>query len=343
LYELTKLGYQSIFEHHLHSNYAIGRIATHSNGIYKILSPQGEFQSQCSGKFYHLADEARDFPCVGDWVLFEPFISDGKGMIHKVLERKSLLSRHGAGAKKEEQLMAANVDIVFLVNGLNEFNLRRIERYLVQVYESGATPMFILTKRDLCEDVDARVRAVKEVAWGVPIMVMDTRSDSIEPIKEHLMAGKTGALIGSSGVGKSTLINRLIGEEIQKTQGIREVDAKGRHTTTHRELFLLPDGGVIIDTPGMRELQLWSGEESAKETFQDIKALSRACKFRDCRHHQEPSCAIKQAIENRQLSIERYNSYQKLQREARFLDLKDRYGTHHATRIQVKEIRRKKK
>ncbi|WP_404328754.1 ribosome small subunit-dependent GTPase A [Mesobacillus maritimus] len=343
MYELEKLGYQSIFEHDIHAKYAMGRIATHSNGIYKILSPQGEFQSQCSGKFYHLAEEPRDFPCVGDWVLFEPLIADGKGTIHKVLERKSLLSRHGAGEKKEEQLMAANVDIVFLVNGLNEFNLRRMERYLIQVYESGATPILILTKRDLCEDVEAKVKAVEKIAWGVPIIVVDTLSDSMEPIKAHLSVGKTGALIGSSGVGKSTLINRLMGEDIQKTQGIRDADAKGRHTTTHRELFLLPKGGVIIDTPGMRELQLWSGEESTNETFQDILGIGQACKFRDCQHNREPGCAIKQAIENNQLSIERYNSYQKLQRETKFLDLKDKYGTHHAARLQGREIRKKKK
>jgi ribosome biogenesis GTPase / thiamine phosphate phosphatase len=342
LYELQKLGYHSIFEKHIQSNYSMGRVATHSNGIYKILSPQGEFHSQCSGKFYHQVETARDFPCVGDWVLFEPLLTEGKGIIHKVLQRHSLLSRHGAGDKKEEQLMAANVDIVFLVNGLNEFNLRRMERYLVQVYESGATPIFILTKRDLCEDVEAKVKAVEEIAWGVPIIVIDTRNDSMEPIKGYLSPGKTGALIGSSGVGKSTMINRLIGEDIQKTQEIREVDAKGRHTTTHRELFLLPDGGVLIDTPGMRELQLWSGEESTNETFQDILVLSQNCKFRDCHHEQEPGCAIKQAIENRQLSKERYNSYQKLQRETKFLDLKDKYGTHHATRIQVKDIRKKK-
>ncbi len=345
MYELSKLGYQSFKEDDLtiDSNHEVGRIATHSNGIYKILSVKGEFQSELAGKFYYHTEVARDFPCVGDWVIFEPLYPEAKGIIHRVLERKSLLSRHVAGVKQEEQLMAANLDIVFLVNGLNEFNLRRMERYLIQVYESGAMPVFILTKRDLCEDVDEKIKGVEEIAWGVPIIVMDTRSDSLEPILEFLVEGKTGALIGSSGVGKSTLINRLLGNDVQKTQGIREEDAKGRHTTTHRELFLLPAGGVIIDTPGMRELQLWSGEESASETFQDIVALSQQCRFRDCRHHREPGCAIKEAIENKQLSLERYNSYQKLQREMKFLDLKDKYGTHQATRIQVKEWRKKNK
>lgn len=342
MYELSKLGYQSFFENQVTDmNFTVGRISTHSNGIYKTLSQNGEFQCTLSGKFYHLANENRDFPCVGDWVLFQSVEPDLKGVIHHVFQRKSLLSRHAAGAKHEEQLMAANVDVVFLVNALNDFNLRRIERYLIQVYESGATPVFILTKRDVAIDVVAKVRWLEEIAFGVPIIVIDTRNDGLEEIQPFLKEGITVSLMGSSGVGKSTLINRLFGKEVQKTQEIRETDAKGRHTTTHRELFLLPDGGVIIDTPGMRELQLWSSEESTNETFHDIEDLSVHCKFRDCRHQQEPGCAIQEALETGNLSRGRYDSYRKLLRETTFLDLKDKYGTHQATRIQSKERRKK--
>ena len=342
MYELNKLGYQTFFEDQINNmRYTIGRIATHSNGIYKILSPSGEFPSKLSGKFYHLAKGSRDFPCVGDWVLFEPLLADSKGVIHHVLKRKSLLSRHAAGEKQEEQLMASNVDIVFLVNALNEINLRRMERYLIQVYESGASPVFILTKRDLFEDANAIVKAVEEIAFGVPIIVIDTRNDSMESIERFLTEGKTVSLLGSSGVGKSTLINRLMGKDIQRTQGVRDIDAKGRHTTTHRELFLLPGGGVIIDTPGMRELQLWSGDEATSETFRDILILGGQCKFRDCTHNHEPGCAIKEAIDQGKIAKERFNSYLKLQRETKFLNLKDKYGTHQATRIQVKERKRK--
>ncbi|GGH87281.1 ribosome biogenesis GTPase [Pullulanibacillus pueri] len=343
MYELKSLGFNNFFSEQIQATpYEIGRVATSANGIYKLLSSKGEFLSQVSGKFRHLAEKSRDFPCVGDWVLFEPLIGEPKGVIHSVLTRNSLLSRHVAGEKNEEQLMAANVDTVFLVNALNQdFNLRRMERYLMQVYESGASPVFVLTKRDLCSNLEEKVQAVEEIALGVPIIPVDAlHNDGVEAIQALIKEGQTVSLLGSSGVGKSTLVNRLIGKETQKTQDIREEDAKGRHTTTHRELFLLEKGGVIIDTPGMRELQLWSGEEAASETFKDIETLADQCKFRDCHHEQEPGCAIKIAIENGELSSERYKSYVKLQREAKFLALKDKYGTHRASRIQGQAFRK---
>ncbi len=341
MYSLDQLGYDSYFQdQNQNETYFIGRISTLANGIYKVLSTDGEYPCQVSGRFYHRANDARDFPCVGDWILFERMPGEDKGIIHGVLERKSLLSRRAPGEKQEEQLMAANIDTVFLVNALNQdFNVRRMERYLMQVYESGASPVFILTKKDLCNDVEEKIEAVEEIAFGVPVHAVDAlHRDGIDMLQSYMQQGRTVSLIGSSGVGKSTLMNQLIGNKVQKTHDIRSGDDKGRHTTTHRELFLVPDGGIVIDTPGMRELQLWSGDDAVDQTFQDIEALATQCKFRDCAHDQEPGCAIKQAIEHGDLTEERYKSYLKLQRETKFLDLKEKYGTNRAARIQVKEI-----
>lgn len=326
------------------SPYEIGRVSFSSNGLYRVMSAQGDYQTRVSGKFYYEATNARDFPCVGDWVLFEPLSGEAKGVIHEVLERKSLLSRHVAGEKNEEQLMAANVDTVFLVSALNQdFNLRRMERYLTQVYESGANPVFLLTKRDLCETIDEKVKAVERLALGVPILTVDAlHNEGLSDLKPFIYEGQTVSLIGSSGVGKSTVVNRLLGQDLQKTQTIREDDARGRHTTTHRELFVLPTGGVVIDTPGMRELQLWTGEESTRAVFDEIEALAKLCRFRDCDHRKEPGCAVRAAIESGELDQERYQSYVKLQREAAFVELKEKYGTSRATRIQSQRFRKLK-
>lgn len=348
MYEIKELGYTPFFENQcieIVPGSLIGRVSLVSNGLYKVLTEQGEFWAEITGKFYYKAMETRDFPCVGDWVVFEPMQGEQKGRIHKLFERKSLLSRQVAGERTDEQLIAANVDTVFLVSAMNQdFNLRRLERYLTQVYDSGSNPVFLLTKKDLCQDVESKIKALEAIAFGIPILIVDAlHNEGLEALKPFIEKGKTVSLIGSSGVGKSTLVNRLLGGDVQRTQGIREEDSKGRHTTTHRELFLLPEGGIVIDTPGMRELQLWAGEESAKAAFQDIEALETQCRFRDCQHELEPGCAVQEAINSGKLSPERYESYCKLKREAAFLELKEKYGTNRASRIQSQRFRKKVK
>lgn len=346
MYNLIELGFNEYFKSQMEAteDKVVGRVSTAANGIYKVVSKDGMFNSHVSGRFYHQAQHSRDFPCVGDWVLIERLSGEDKAVIHHVLERQSLLSRHAAGEKNEEQLMAANVDTVLLVNAMNnDFNLRRMERYLMVVYESGAMPVFVLTKKDLCTDEYEKVAAIEEIAPGVPIHTIDgIRGEGIEALKTYVQEGKTLSLIGSSGVGKSTLINHLIGKSVQVTQGVRGGDDRGRHTTTHREMFLIPGGGIVIDTPGMRELQLWTSEDSVDQTFQDIEMLAKKCQFNDCQHKTEPKCSVKEAIENGDLTDERLKSYRKLQREIEHLGLKEKYGLNRANRIKVKKLQKGK-
>jgi ribosome biogenesis GTPase len=248
--------------------------------------------------------------------------ADGAGTIHAVLPRRSAIVRKAAGNPTEAQVVGANIDTVFLVTSLNDdLNLRRLERYLATAWESGAQPAILLTKADLCEDAAAAVLEVQAIAFGVPVHAVSTvTGEGLAELDAYLGEGKTVALIGSSGVGKSTLVNRLAGREVLATQEIRESDGRGRHTTSHRELVPLPGGGLVLDTPGMRELQLWETTDGMQEAFDDVEELVAVCRFADCAHGVEPGCAVQAALADGSLAPERYESWVKLQRELEHLE-----------------------
>ncbi|GGE57566.1 ribosome small subunit-dependent GTPase A [Priestia taiwanensis] len=313
-----ELGWQSFFEGQCtDTTYEVGRICLEHKHIYRIMCEDGEYVGELTGKFRHGVHLRSDYPTVGDWVFITKVPGEQKVMIHGLFERKSVFIRRSPGGKAEEQIVAANVDYVFLVNALNgDFNVRRLERYVLLAFESGATPIIVLTKKDLCDDVEVKIQEVEKVAFGIPVIAVNSlEDDGVAEVRKLLSLGVTVALLGSSGVGKSTLLNALIGEEIQHTSEVREGDDRGKHTTTHRELFILPTGGLVMDTPGMRELQLWDGDSSLSATFSDIDELATLCRFHDCKHETEPGCAVQESIESGQLEHGRLISYNKLQRE----------------------------
>ncbi len=295
------------------------RVALEHQHIYRLYTRAGECLARVRGRIRHQAEAREAFPAVGDWVAIDGIdaraeAGDREAPIIAVLPRRSRFSRKSAGDLTEEQVIAANIDVVFLVSGLvHDFNLRRIERYLVTAWDGGARPVILLNKADLVEDVAALVGEGQTIASGTPVHAISAKSGTgLEVFDQYLRVGVTAAFLGSSGVGKSALINALLGETRQRVRGVREKDSRGRHTTTHRELLILPRGGLIIDTPGMREIQLWEG---TLEAFQDIQEIGTACHFRDCRHEQEPRCAVRAAVEEGRVAPARLASYQKLQRE----------------------------
>lgn len=302
-------------------NTVAGRILSQEKGLYRLVSERGEQLAEVSGRLRYKANSPADFPAVGDFVVTDCNLQQGRAVIHGVLPRKSLFIRKAAGTDFTEQVVAANIDTVFICTSLNnDFNLRRLERYLALAWDSGASPVIVLTKADLCPDPAHFIRQVQSVAFGVDILLCSAlEQDGYKKLLPYIGAGKTVALIGSSGVGKSTLINRLLGEERLDTNGLRG-DGRGRHTTTRRELFLLKEGGMVIDTPGMRELGLWENEEGLEKSFSDIEALAAGCRFRNCSHTKEPGCAVRAALAQGELSEARWQSYRKLKTESRYMD-----------------------
>lgn len=304
------------FRDHEADGVVAGRVAREHTHIYAVATAAGERLARVAGRLRHDASARADFPAVGDWVALELPPHDGDARIRAVLPRHSRFSRRAAGDVTEEQVVAANIDTIFLVAGLDrDFNPRRLERYLLVAWESGASPVIVLNKADLVPDpahLAQRIADVNALGPAVPVHAVSSRQpETLEPLRQHLGFGRTGALLGSSGVGKSTIVNRLVGHDLLPTRDVRESDSRGRHTSTFRQLVILPGGGVLIDTPGMREIQLWdSGELS--DTFTDIAEIADGCRFRDCRHESEPDCAVVAAVAAGDLAASRLESFRKL-------------------------------
>jgi ribosome biogenesis GTPase len=304
------------FESYAATGCMLGRVAVAIRDEYRVYTETGEFRAEASGALLFNALTRGDLPAVGDWVALR-MVGDGEAIVQAVLPRRTRFSRRSAGTREDEQVMAANVDTALIVCGLDgDFNVRRLERYLTLVHEAGASGIVVLSKTDLCADLGGRIGEARAVARETPVVAISSIEDAgLGALEPHILPGRTLVLLGSSGAGKSTLLNRLIGFERQRTAGVRESDSRGRHTTTHRELIVLPGGGILIDTPGMRELQLWANEESLDQTFDDIAELARACRFRDCSHESERGCAVLAAIAAGSLDEARWESYRKLRRE----------------------------
>jgi ribosome biogenesis GTPase / thiamine phosphate phosphatase len=317
--DLTTFGWSKFFEVNFKSyadmGYTCGRVTLEHRNLFRVYTQNGEVLAEISGKLRHEATSRRDLPAVGDWVVIRDRV-----MIHAILPRKTSFARKVAGSRTEEQIVGANVDTILLLTSLNhDFSLRRIERYLIIAWESGANPVIVLSKSDLCDRVADSINEIQSVARGVSIHAISSITGSgLQDIAQYFKRGETVALLGSSGVGKSTLINHLAGVERLRVQTVREHDDRGRHTTTHRELVLLPAGGLVLDTPGMRELQLWDGDESLQLVFDDIEAHAERCYFGDCQHQDEPRCVVREALAAGTIDAGRYQSYEKLQKELKY-------------------------
>jgi ribosome biogenesis GTPase len=315
----------------------------HQRRLYGVTAEAGDWLAGVSGRLRHAGTGSLGRPAVGDWVAVDPPATGGQARIQAVLPRRSSFVRKAAGRRVEEQVVAANIDTVFLVAGLDhDFNPRRLERYVTAAWNSGARPVLLLNKADLADDPagrDALREEVAAVAQGVPVHLVSARTgEGLEQLAPYLVPRQTLALLGSSGVGKSTLLNRLLGGEVQRTGEVRESDDRGRHTTTHRELFVAQEGWLAIDTPGLRELQLWESDEGLETAFADIEELAAACAFNDCRHTGEPGCAVAAAIAAGALAEERLASYRKLQREQAELRTRTDVLAHQREKQRIKAL-----
>jgi ribosome biogenesis GTPase len=323
--QLTDLGwspyFESFFEEYRKCGYSPLRITRVNRGNFIATDGSVDFSCEVTGRFSFQSDGRESYPAVGDWVAVSVLPNEPKAMIHAVLPRKSAFVRKVAGELSDEQIVASNIDTVFIVTGLDQnFNLRRIERYLSLAWESKAVPVLLLNKSDLCDDSEEKRDAVASIAIGVDTFMLSARlQNGISFLHNYITLGKTVAFIGSSGVGKSTIINSLLGTDHLKVSEVSDLGSRGRHTTTFRELIILPSGGMVIDTPGMREIQVWGDECGLEQTFSDIEELSENCRFKDCAHVNEPGCAIQEAIAIGTLDSKRLDNYFKLKKEFAYL------------------------
>ena len=325
---LDRYGWSDVLQRQFESCAQAGllpaRVIIQQRNRYVVVSAAGELSATLSGKFTHDALEG-EYPVAGDWVAVAVRAGEGTALVQKVLQRRGIFARRAAGpGAPRGQVVAANVDVALLVASLNaDLSLRRIERYLSAARQGGVDPVIVLTKCDVCEDVASAIADIESGAIGVPVVAVSALTgDGIQSLTALLHSGKTAALLGSSGVGKSTLVNALCNRTVMTTRAIRSTDDLGRHTTTHRELVLLPNGALVLDTPGMRELGLWDADSGVSSTFRDVEELASACRFNDCRHSSEPGCAVRAALYNGTLDASRWNSFQKLQRELAFQERK---------------------
>ena len=347
--DLNELGWNAHFEAHYanyRDRYGIGRVAVVHRNMCRVHTAAGEIQAaisrklhedltDISGRSHYNLSEVSQFPAVGDWVLLSQSRPDEKALVHGVLPRKSRISRNDPGKATEELVIAANIDRVLLVMALNfDFNLRRVERYLTILWNSNVDPVIILNKADLCPDVEDQLALVQAVAMDSPIHITCALDGSgVDELRSYFQTGTTCVMLGSSGVGKTSIINQILGEERYVVQEISDYKDKGKHTTSAREMIFLDNGGILIDTPGLRRIDLWSEQDGFDDVFADIVELSQACKFRNCSHNTEPDCAVQAAIEAGDLHPKRLTNYRKLQAELAYTERKARSRADRRGRI----------